>query len=257
MLGRLILILVLAAGIFWFLRWFARTPPQDVARTLKRGALYGLAGLLAILAATGHLNWLFAVAAAVLALAQRAFNLLSLLPLLRRLQSLLGIGSLGGGGQPPPDSGSERTSSIETRFLRMSLDHGSGQMQGTVLEGEYRGRRLSQLSLEQQLHLLRECRAADPQSTALLEAYLDRTRGPSWRQREDAEADRTGAPPPPGGDGPMSRDQAYRVLGLEPGADDEAIRRAHKRLMQKLHPDRDGSTFLATMINEAKRVLLG
>ena len=51
----------------------------------------------------------------------------------------------------------------------MWLDHDSGTMGGTVLEGRFRGRTLDQLSLEDKLALLGECRA-DPQSAAVLEA---------------------------------------------------------------------------------------
>ena len=57
-------------------------------------------------------------------------------------------------------------------------------------------------------------------------------------------------------DGQMSDSEALAILGLEAGADDRAVIDAHRRLMQKLHPDRGGTTFLAQQLNEAKRTLL-
>lgn len=152
---------------------------------------------------------------------------------------------------------------VETRFLRMNLDHDSGILDGMVLDGTYRGRRLSELQPAELSELLRECRVEDEQSAAVLEAYLDRTYGASWRSgdeqaggAEDGES-QGGRRSSPWNAGSMSREEAYEILGLQPGATKEAIREAHHTLMKKYHPDQGGSNYLATKINQAKEVLLG
>ena len=59
------------------------------------------------------------------------------------------------------------------------------------------------------------------------------------------------------GKGKMTVDEARQVLGIKPGASKEEIIQAHKRMMQKVHPDRGGSDYLAAQINEARDTLLG
>ena len=54
----------------------------------------------------------------------------------------------------------------------------------------------------------------------------------------------------------MSLDEAREILGLGSNPSRDEIIEAHRRLMQKVHPDRGGSTYLAQQLNEAKRILL-
>lgn len=55
----------------------------------------------------------------------------------------------------------------------------------------------------------------------------------------------------------MNREKAADILGIKPDASKQEIITAHKRMMQKLHPDRGGSDYLAAEINKAKDTLLG
>jgi len=64
------------------------------------------------------------------------------------------------------------------------------------------------------------------------------------------------APVPHADESQMTRALALEILGLEGSPDRDTIVRAHRSLMQKLHPDRGGSDYLAKKINAAKDYLL-
>lgn len=206
--------------------------------------------------------------------------LIGLLPWVNRLLMLRNVfnglrgmgGGFGGGGR----KGGGR-SSVSTRFLAMTLDHDSGEMDGEIREGRFVGRRLSDLDEGERLDLAREVAAADAQSMRVLETYLDRTHGPDWRRQFGGDdGDRAGryqggfgggegtgygasggASAGGGSGGAMDRAEALGILGLLDGASESDIRAAHRRLMKLVHPDVGGSDALARRVNEAKRVLLG
>jgi hypothetical protein len=151
-------------------------------------------------------------------------------------------------GQRRPSSG--QTSRITTDHLEMELDHDTGAMRGRVLKGVFAGRPIERLAPAELALLWRDCRYADPRSAQLIEAWLDRVH-PTWRE------DMARAENEPGAGGIMTVKEAYEILGLKPGVSDDDIRRAHRELMKRMHPDAGGSDYLAAKINEAKDVLLG
>ncbi|MFN8725495.1 MAG: DnaJ domain-containing protein [Rhodospirillales bacterium] len=224
------------AFLLWLLlRTLADAPPKQIIAGAKiAGAGVGIWGALFLLV-TGRL-W------SVLALGS-AFA-----PALMRFFKSWQIGQ-GGTAQTETDD-----SSVETRLLRMTLDHATGAMDGLVREGKMRGRKLSELGLDALLELLAEARLDDPDSAPLLEAFLDRG-APDWRGHGGAASGE--APPASPARGGMMRSEAARLLGVAEDADPATIKAAHRRLMMKVHPDHGGTDELAARLNDAKRVLLG
>lgn len=145
-----------------------------------------------------------------------------------------------------------KRSTVRTAALEMELDHDTGGLEGLVLAGRHEGKMLGSMGRAELQQLYREL-SGDPESRQLLETYLD-GRFPIWRKDADAnDGEGLGVAP---GSGAMTKEEAYKILGLEAGAAAADVRKAHRRLMQRLHPDIGGTSFLAARINEAKDVLL-
>jgi hypothetical protein len=238
---RLLLLLGIAAGLFVFFNWLFRQPPrvywQWIAVLLALGLL--------ILVLTGRAHWLTAVFAALLPFIRGLLTLLGGIPLLKRILAASGP------AKPSAAPGRGQASTVQSKYIRMTLDHDSGDISGEVLMGRFEGRMLAQMNLEELLQLLRECED-DEESTALLQAYLDRVYADTWKQQAGARKQERA----PGGADELSREEALQILGLSSGAGEAEIIEAHRRLMQKLHPDRGGSAYLAAKINQAKDTLL-
>ncbi len=227
----LLLLLLLYAGRV------ARMDPKAGARAIRKGGGYGLLGLAIGLGLAGRIGMAIPL------------GLIGGWLLGWRLPSI--------GGQTGPIPGNARpaggqTSTVRADFVEMTLDHDTGNMDGEVLAGQFAGRKLSGMETSELLALLRETLSHDAQSAKLVEAYLDRV-APDWRDQPGARGSETSDA---AAAGPMTVAEAYRILGLWPGAKPEEIRRAHRDMIKKFHPDQGGSTYLAIKINEAKDTLL-
>ncbi len=139
-------------------------------------------------------------------------------------------------------------SEASTSELSMSLDHESGNMGGTVLNGKYANKDLNELDdieIADLYHSLRE-----EESKRLLEAYISRHR-PDLGDQNQSDGNQESR-----SQEQMTAQRAADILGVEPTSSRDEIVEAHRRLIQHLHPDQGGSSYLAAEINEARRVLL-
>lgn len=182
-----------------------------------------------------------AIAVLVLAAGLAAFRMFPLaLPL-----AAVGVGMWQRGRAMAPTPG--QRSEVRSPGLAMTLDHDSGVMDGTVLAGALAGRVLSGLKPVELQRLRAEFSGAgDDDSLALLLAWMERTGRDAGPEQTD---------PPASFAGGMSEAEAYRVLGLAPGASREEVRAAYRRLIRRVHPDLGGSEVLAAMLNVARQVL--
>jgi hypothetical protein len=228
-MGALIFGIVALAVLLVVLHGFSRANPHNVAIVLKAtGGVGALAGA-ALFGVRGRID--IAVPLGIFGL-----SLLGWLP-----WSIPGFGSR-------TQKSSGQVSRVRSAFVEMELDHDTGAMRGTILAGPHVGQSLDVLDVATLTAFLPDI---DEESRALLMAYLDR-REPAWRANAQGGAT---AGPGSWSTGKMTEEEAYQILGLQPGASVGDIARAHRTLMKKLHPDQGGSTYLAARVNEAKDVL--
>lgn len=240
MLPWLIFAICLLAGLWLVGRWFVNAQPADIVRALRWVAgIFLVVGLVAI-ALSGRWNLAWALA-------------LPALPLLMRLRAIGAMRRNAKGPRPGQES------TAETRFLRMKLDHDTGDMDGEVREGPFSGQTLSQMALGDLIALWRTCAQADETSRTVLESYLDRHH-PDWRDVVGAERSdsggRAGGGESPWNRGGMDAEEARSILGVGPDATGEEIEAAWRREMKRAHPDQGGSDWMAAKVNQAKDTLL-
>ena len=217
-------------------RALTQVPAAKIAKHARFGGialLVGLAGLLLLTGRVGAMSQVFALANHAL-----------------RTRAMFG-GKPKGFEDVSKERGGEGPA-IRTKYLEMQLDEGTGSIEGRFVAGPLAGTPLGRCARGQLVSAL-GAMTDDGESVRLLEAYLDRA-FPGWREDHDQRAGNRGSGP--SNTGSMGEDEAYEILGLEPGAETQAIRAAHRRLMGTIHPDKGGSTYLAAKVNLAKEVLL-
>jgi len=228
---RLIILLIFILAIWYWWNTVKRLEPEQKRAFLWRSAFWTVLAVTVVLAVTGRMHWVGAAVAALLPLVSFLFKwgrrALPLMQILSRFKT--------------------SPSHFKTSSLSVSINFASKKMDGTVLTGEFSGKTLSELSSEELDSLATDLRENDRESYALLYAYRMRTGNSGQQAGGDFQnANFTG----------ISEEEAYEVLGLELNASKEDVLKAHKRLMQRLHPDRGGSDYLAAKINAAKDKLV-
>ena len=224
--------LVVLALALYAMNAFTKVNPHTAAIVLKTGGGFGALAIAGFLGLRGRLD-------VAIPLGLTGLGLLGWLP-----WSIPGFGAR-------TQRSAGQVSRVRSAFVEMELEHDTGAMRGRILAGPHEGKSLDSLDLTTLIGFLAEI---DEESRALLMAYLDR-RQPSWREHAQADA-AAGAGGATWRSGKMTEEEAYQILGVQPGASAEEIGRAHRALMKKLHPDQGGSTYLAARVNEAKEVLL-
>ncbi len=239
-MSRIILIALLLAGIVFWWQWTNTADPGQRKRLIQRSLISGLIVIILLLVFTGHMHWLGAVLAGVLAFIRQNLGLL-----VRYSPMVAQLYRSHAGASKAPNS-----STVSTKYILMKLDHDTGKLSGSVLAGEFKGRLLDEMSKPELGRLLAWCGQNDNDSARLLDSYIVARFGEqagSGPSEHGKSASRSASD--------MSVDEALQVLGLNGTPTQEDITRAYRKIMQQLHPDRGGNEYFAAKANQARDIL--
>ncbi len=208
-------------------------------------ALIALGLVFLFMALSGRAPALFAVLGAALTQIMRFAPLLvRFVPSLTRI---LGTGAAASGAY-----GSSRDSKVSTTTILMTLNHATGSINGTVLQGQFAQRELDSLNVTELKTLYQYCSENDAEALRLLQTYIQRQRASEWTDETGHESQGASNPASTS----MTTEEAKQVLGLEGTITRKAVTAAHRSLMGQFHPDKGGSDYLASKINTAREILI-
>lgn len=230
MLFRLILLVAVIFAIFWSYRKLNLLPAEQKKKAYLTLGLWVCVLVLVLGVVTGRLHWLGIIFAFVIGAAKLG---LRFFPILKFIGSRAGV----------------KNPIFNTPNLACAVDMKSQKIQGEVLTGELKGRRLESLTLEEILALREQYKDSDKRAFYLLLVLLKQRSYHSGQQHSDNTNDYSDINAP-------DICEAIQILGISKDYTKQDIIDAHRRLIQKLHPDRGGNDYLASRVNEAKEVLL-
>ena len=219
-----------------------RKKPSELLKPLL--ILIGILLILAVI--TGRANAIFALIGGLIASAFRFVPIvLRFYPQIRELLYKFGIEAPAGPG----------SSKVSTATLAATVDPLSGRIEGEIIAGPHKGKTLSTMAIEDIRAYYLNCVEHDLQALRLIEAFVlreypDQIQSGEWNESQHRSGGSAHA------DSSMSVAEAREILGVNDDASKQEITYAHRKLMARLHPDKGGSTFLATRVNLAKDTLL-
>ena len=218
------------------LQQLKNTPKEKLKKLYWKLTLGGLGVVLVLLAATGRIHWIGAMVGAALPFLRQITPLLiRYFPQIHKFHK----------SRSQQTSSSGNQSHLTTQILSMILNHDNNQLNGEVIQGPLKGSQLDHLEMEQLRSLLDYCYEQELDSANLLVSYLEHRFGQDWQQTSSSVSQSQ-----------LEINEAYAILGLQTGASKEEVIKAHRSMIQKVHPDRGGSDYLAAQINEAKDTII-
>lgn len=225
MIIKLLFAIGLLIGIFWYINKIKSLPSQEKKKAVYKTIMFGLIGILLLGTITGRMHWLGAAFAALIPLLKIGFTTFTRV-------APLWMNSTGG------------VATFKTEHLHAQVHIQKGLLTGTVIKGLFEGKAIDSLTLDELRELESYYKGRDLKSYYLIRFSLKK--GPSPEGQNSS---------PPTFANP-GREEALQILGLTGSPTQEEVKSAHRKLINRVHPDKGGNDFLASRINQARDVLI-
>lgn len=228
MLGKFLILAIVVLGYFWLKSWYFNLPKEERKKALWNVAIVALIAIMILAVATGRMHWAGLAFAFVLGLmkliVQNAIRFAPFIFSVARKQNF-------------------STPEFRTPYINAKLHFGQNvNIEGSVIDGLHAGKNLHDLTNEELIELASFYKEKCKRSYYLIMVLLQK----SGTQQQQKFVDTS----------TLTQEEAVQILGLPENFTDEDIKLAHRKLMQKLHPDKGGNAWLASRVNLAKDILL-